>query len=100
MRGHRLFGKVPGSITEGQLILRQVKIHGVASPHPDGEIGFRLGIAAEPTGRDGFGFGIETHRLFAVGVLVAVERTLPAGEGEERQGRRGMAGLASDINCA
>ncbi|KFF32029.1 chemotaxis protein [Pseudomonas aeruginosa VRFPA01] len=39
----------------------------------------------EPAAGDGLGLGIEAHRLLAVGVQVAVEGALPAGEGEERQ---------------
>src|SRR5690554_6562433 len=55
----------------------------------DGEVGFgRRRFTVKPAGGDGLGFGVETYCLLAVSVLVAVERTLPAGEREERQGHR------------
>src|SRR5690554_4135492 len=55
----------------------------------DGEVGFRRRcLRAEPAGGHGLGFGVETHCLLAVSVLIAVEGTLPAGEREERQGHR------------
>src|SRR5690554_24639 len=55
----------------------------------DGEVGFRRRcLRAEPAGGHGLGFGVETHGLLAVSVLVTVEGTLPASEREERQWHR------------
>src|SRR5690554_2893505 len=58
-------------------------------PELNGEVGFRRRrLAVEPAGGHGLGFGVETHCLLAVSVLVTVERPFPACEREERQGHR------------
>ena len=43
--------------------------------------------ALEPPAHDDFLLGVKRHGVFAVGVQVAEEGILPAGEGEEGHGR-------------
>src|SRR5699024_8478873 len=56
----------------------------------NGHMRTALIIVFEPAAHHGLGFGVETHGLLAVGVLVAIERTFRTGKAEigRRYGRR------------
>src|SRR5690606_11594023 len=45
-------------------------------------------IVLKPAGSNGFGLGIETHRLLTISMLITIERAFPAGKREERQWHR------------